>query len=110
MDINVLPHPRGEPQLSGSRDFPRGQGRDGGPNGEGVGAGHEALGHEAEERGRTVSATRAFQAAAWCYHLGKFLWFEDQQLHNQLRDLSVSVYRRALARLDPPAERLEIPF
>ncbi len=45
---------------------------DWGPNWRATGAVHEALGHEALERGRTVSATRAFQAAAWCYHLGKF--------------------------------------
>ncbi len=83
---------------------------DWGPNWRATGAVHEALGHEALERGRTVSATRAFQAAAWCYHLGKFLWFEDRQLHNDLRDVSVSVYRRALPHLDPSGERLEIPF
>ena len=81
-----------------------------GPNWRATGAVHEALGHEALERGRTLSATRAFQAAAWCYHLGKFLWFEDRQLHNELRDRSVSVYRRALPYLHPPGERLEIPF
>jgi 2,6-dihydroxypseudooxynicotine hydrolase len=57
-----------------------------------------------------VSAAPAYQRAAWCYHLGKFLWFEDLALHAILRDSAVSVYRRALPHLDPPAERLEIPF
>src|SRR5207253_1229873 len=38
------------------------------------------------------------------------LWFEDLALHGELRDRSVSVYRKALPRLDPPAQRLEIPF
>src|SRR5207248_5840286 len=41
---------------------------------------------------------------------GKFLWFEDLHLHAELRDRAVSVYRRALPHLAPPAERLEIPF
>ena len=71
---------------------------------------HEELGREAEARGRMVSASQAYQRAAWCYHLGKFLWFEDPALHGELRDRTVAVYRRALPHLDPPAERLEIPF
>jgi 2,6-dihydroxypseudooxynicotine hydrolase len=83
---------------------------DWGPNWLAVGAMHEALGNEAEQRGRWVSAAQAFQRAAWCYHLGKFLWFEDVALHGELRDRSVAVYMKALPNLDPPAERLEIPF
>ncbi len=81
-----------------------------GPNWKAVGEVHEGLGRDAEERGRTVSATQAYQRAAWCYHLGKFLWFEDARVHAELRDRSVSIYRRALPHLDPPAVRLEIPF
>jgi pimeloyl-ACP methyl ester carboxylesterase len=84
--------------------------KDWGPNWRAVGEMHEALGNDAAERGRDLSAARAFQRAAWCYHLGKFLWFEDVGVHAELRDRSVSVYRRALLHLDPPAERLEIPF
>lgn len=71
---------------------------------------HEAIGEEALAAGRSVSAAEAFQRAAWCYHLGKFLWFEDPAVHALLRDRSVAVYQRALAHLDPPAQRLEIPF
>jgi pimeloyl-ACP methyl ester carboxylesterase len=84
--------------------------KDWGPNWRIVGEMHEALGREAQERGHDLSAAQAFQRAAWCYHLGKFLWFEDLELHAELRDRSVSVYREALPHLDPPAERLEIPF
>jgi pimeloyl-ACP methyl ester carboxylesterase len=83
---------------------------DWGPNWKAIGEIHEGLGQEAERRGRTLSATQAYQRAAWCYHLGKFLWFEDSRLHAELRDRSVSIYRRALPNLDPPAIRLEIPF
>ena len=81
-----------------------------GPNWRAVGEMHEALASEAERLERTVSATHAHQRAAWSYHLGKFLWFENLQLHAELRDRSVAVYRRALPHLDPPAERLEVPF
>jgi dienelactone hydrolase len=84
--------------------------KDWGPNWRAVGEMHEALGREAEDHGRLVSAVQAYQRAAWCYHLGKFLWFEDLQVHAELRDRAVSVYRRALPNLDPPAQRLEIPF
>jgi pimeloyl-ACP methyl ester carboxylesterase len=83
---------------------------DWGPNWKEVGQRHDALGREAEERGRDLSAAQAYQRAAWCYHLGKFLWFEDLDLHAELRDQAVSVYRRALPNLDPEAVRLEIPF
>jgi dipeptidyl aminopeptidase/acylaminoacyl peptidase len=81
-----------------------------GPNWLAVGEVHEALGREAEEHGRRLSAAQAYQRAAWCYHLGKFLWFEDLKLHGELRDKSVAVYRKALQHIEPPAERLEIPF
>jgi pimeloyl-ACP methyl ester carboxylesterase len=83
---------------------------DWGPKWHEMGGVHEALGHEAERKGRMVSAAAAYQRAAWCYHLGKFLWFEDLTLHATLRDQAVAVYRRTLAHLDPPAERLDIPF
>ncbi len=83
---------------------------DWGPNWRAVGDMHEALGREAEERGHMVSAANAYQRAAGCYHLGKFLWFESPDVHADLRERSVAVYRRALPHLEPPAERLEIPF
>ncbi len=81
-----------------------------GPNWLAMGTVHEDIGREAEANGHMVSATAAYQRAAWCYHLGKFLWFEDLTLHATLREKAVSVYRRTLAHLDPPAERIEIPF
>jgi dienelactone hydrolase len=84
--------------------------KDWGPNWLAVGEMHEALGLEAERHGRRLSAIQAYQRAAWCYHLGKFLWFEDLAVHGDLRDRSVAIYRRTLPNLDPPAERLEIPF
>jgi len=84
--------------------------KDWGVNWRGVGQMHEALGREAQAHRRSLSAAQAFQRSAWCYHLGKFLWFEDVDVHGELRDQSVSVYREALPHLDPPGERLEIAF
>jgi pimeloyl-ACP methyl ester carboxylesterase len=84
--------------------------KDWGPNWRAVGEVHESLGRDAEQHGRTISATEAYQRASWCFHLGKFLWFEDPAVHAELRDRSVAVYRKALPNLDPRGQRLEIPF
>jgi len=87
-----------------------GEWKDWGPNWRQVGQVHESLGREAEDHGRMVSAAEAYQRAAWCYHLGKFLWFEDLPLHAELRDWAVSFYRKAMPHLDPPAQRMEFSF
>ena len=47
--------------------------KDWGPNWLAVGGRHETLGVEAQARGHSLSAAEAYQRAAWCYHLGKFL-------------------------------------
>jgi 2,6-dihydroxypseudooxynicotine hydrolase len=84
--------------------------KDWGPNWKSMGDVHIALALEAAAHRRPLTAARASQRAAWCYHLGKFLWFEDAALHAELRDSSIALYRSALPYLDPPGERLEIPF
>ena len=75
-----------------------------------VGDAHRELGEAAEREGRTVTATEAYQRAAWSYHLGKFLWFEDRAVHEDLARRTVETYRKALPGLDPPGERVELPF
>jgi 2,6-dihydroxypseudooxynicotine hydrolase len=84
--------------------------RDWAPNWRRVGDEHRALAEEAERKGRLVTATAAYQRAAWCYHLGKFLWFEGRAFHDDLRERTVATYARALPRLDPPGRRIEVPF
>ncbi len=80
------------------------------PNWKRVGDMHRELAEAADARGRIVTATEAYQRAAVAYHLGKFLWFEDLELHLALSALAVSSYARALPHLDPPGERLDIAF
>jgi 2,6-dihydroxypseudooxynicotine hydrolase len=80
------------------------------PNWKRVGDEHHALADDAERAGRIVTATDAYQRAAWCYHLGKFLWFEDRALHDELRERTVATYAKAVGRIDPPGERIEAPF
>ncbi|HEV8537056.1 MAG TPA: alpha/beta fold hydrolase [Candidatus Limnocylindria bacterium] len=83
---------------------------DWGPAWRQVGDEHRLLATDADARGRAVTATEAYQRAAWSYHLGKFLWFEDRALHLELSKLTVGTYLRALPNLDPPGERIELPF
>lgn len=73
-----------------------------------VGDAHRALAEAALRDGHSVTATEAYQRAAWSYHLGKFLWFEDRGLHEDLVTRTVDAYTHALPGLD--AERLELPF
>ena len=80
------------------------------PNWKRVGDEHRAMADEAERSEHTVTATEAYQRAAWCYHLGKFLWFEDRALHDDLRKRTVATYAKAMPRLDPPGRRIEAPF
>jgi len=84
--------------------------RDWAPNWERVGDEHRAIADEAERSGHRVTATEAYQRAAWCYHLGKFLWFEDRALHDELSERTVATYAKAMPRLDPPGRRIEAPF
>ena len=84
--------------------------RDWAPSWKRLGDNHRAIAEEAERLGRLVTATEAYQRAAWCYHLGKFLWFEDRALHDELRERTVATYARALPSLVPPARRVEAPF
>ena len=80
------------------------------PNWKAVGDMHRELADEAVARGHVLTASEAFQRAAWSYHLGKFLWFEDLGLHLEMNALVNAMYARALPHLDPPGARLEIPF
>ncbi len=84
--------------------------RDWAPNWKRVGDEHRAIAESAERSGHLVTATEAYQRAAWCYHLGKFLWFEDRALHDELSDRTVKIYAKAMPYLDPPGRRIEAPF
>src|SRR5207237_436594 len=84
--------------------------RDWAPHWMRVGDEHRAIADEAERSGHLVTAADAYQRAAWCYHLGKFLWFEDRALHDDLRERTVATYAKPRPRLAPPGRRIEAPF
>ena len=71
---------------------------------------HEDLGIAAEKAGHAVSAGEAYAQAAVTYHFGKFLFVLDKVQHRQASEAAVRSYDKAMPLLDPPLERVEIPF
>lgn len=75
-----------------------------------VAAEHEALGDEAEGEGRMRSAGAHYAQAATYYHFAKFVFVEDLGQMRHAHAAAVRCLTRALPHLDPPGERVEIPF
>ena len=71
---------------------------------------HAALAREAESRGRTRTAGRAWVRAALSYHFAKFVWIVDLARHREAADRAVDALRQAHRLLDPSAERVEVPY
>jgi 2,6-dihydroxypseudooxynicotine hydrolase len=71
---------------------------------------HEQLGADALAADRSRSAGEHLTAAAICYHFAKFLFVHDPDQMRTARDKSVACRQRALPYLDPPGERVEVPF
>ncbi len=71
---------------------------------------YERLAERAEREGRRLTAAQAWQRAGLCWHFGKFVFMEDLE---QLRDASertAGCYERGLWALEPPGERVLIPY
>jgi 2,6-dihydroxypseudooxynicotine hydrolase len=71
---------------------------------------HAALGEEAEAGGFYRSAGQHFWQAAMLFHFGKFMFFHRPEQHRAAHERTVCLYQRALPYLDPPGERVEIPY
>lgn len=65
---------------------------------------------EADAAGHPLTAGQAWRRASVNRHFGKFVWMVDLDLATEATLRSVEETRTALARLDPSAERLEIPI
>ena len=65
---------------------------------------------EADAAGHGLTAGQAWRRASVNRHFGKFVWMVDLDLAREATLRSVEETRAALARLDPTAERLEIPI
>jgi dienelactone hydrolase len=71
---------------------------------------HEALGDEAHDGKRMRSAGAHYAQAATYYHVAKFVFVEDLDQMRRAHASAVRCLMRALPYLDPPGERIEIPF
>ena len=71
---------------------------------------HEGYGEEALVAGHARSAGEHFVRAALCHHFGKFLFVHDLEQMGRVHERAVAAHRRALPLLDPPAERVDIPY
>jgi 2,6-dihydroxypseudooxynicotine hydrolase len=71
---------------------------------------HEAMGREALERGKRLSAGEHLQRAGVYYHFAKFLFVHDLQQMQAAHRKAVACRTDALPYLSPPGERVAIPF
>src|SRR6266700_5780673 len=71
---------------------------------------HEELGNKALAGGHTISAGEHFTRAAVCYHFGKFLFVNDMAQLKEAHRRAVECRNKALPHLDPPGERVAIPY
>jgi 2,6-dihydroxypseudooxynicotine hydrolase len=71
---------------------------------------HEGLGRAALDEGRSLSAGAHLARAAVYYHFAKFVYVEDLDRMAEAHRKAVECLDDALAHLDPPGERHEIPF
>ena len=71
---------------------------------------HETLGRDALAAGCGLSAGEHFTRAGVCYHFAKFVFVHDYEEMRAAHRKAVACREAALAHLDPPGERVEIPY
>lgn len=71
---------------------------------------HEKLGRTALADGYTLSASAHLTRASLCYHFGKFMFVHKPDEMRRAHDKVVECRNLALPYLDPPGERVVIPY
>ena len=71
---------------------------------------HEAMGREALDAGHTVSAAQHLDTAGVLYHFAKFVFVNDMDQLRTTHKKAVACRTLALPYLDPPGERVAIPY
>jgi pimeloyl-ACP methyl ester carboxylesterase len=71
---------------------------------------HETMGRTALEAKQFASAGEHLKRAAACYHFGKYLFSQDPDQMRTAHLSAVECYSLALPHLDPPGERVLIPY
>jgi len=71
---------------------------------------HEAMGREALAKKKYVSAADHLTRASVTYHYGKYLFVQDMEQMKAAHKKAVDCLDLALPHLDPPGERVMIPY
>jgi 2,6-dihydroxypseudooxynicotine hydrolase len=71
---------------------------------------HEKLGRDVLGEGHRLSASEHLTRAAVCYHFAKFVFVHDYEQMRAAHRKAVECRDAALPHLDPPGERVEIPY
>lgn len=71
---------------------------------------HRAMGDTALAEGHRLSAGQHLTTAAVCYHFAKFLFVHDMPQMRAAHDKAIAARQDALPHLDPPGQRVEIPW
>jgi 2,6-dihydroxypseudooxynicotine hydrolase len=71
---------------------------------------HERAGEESFAKGYRLTAGEHFARGSLCAHYGQFLYFAFPEVKRQASDMKVQLFQKAAPLVEPPAERLEIPY
>ncbi len=71
---------------------------------------YEALAARAEAAGHAVTATAAWRHAGLAWHWAKFVFVIDPVQQRAAHERAVAAYAKGAAGLDPPAERVLVPY
>jgi dienelactone hydrolase len=75
-----------------------------------TGAEHERAAEDAEKAGHRVTAGQSWLRAGLCWHFGKFVFVHDPAQLKAASDKAAACYSRGAWALEPPAERVAIPY
>jgi len=71
---------------------------------------YERRGEEALAEGSTLTGGDLLWTASLCAHYAQYIWWKEADIRQAGQGRKVELYRRAADHLDPPAERVDIPF
>jgi 2,6-dihydroxypseudooxynicotine hydrolase len=71
---------------------------------------YERRGEEAVAEGSTITGGGLLWTASLCAHYAQYIWWKDPDVRQAGQSRKVDLYRRAAPHLDPPSERVDIPF
>ena len=75
-----------------------------------MGAEHEALAEEALATNHRITATAAYKRATIYYHFANAIFYQDKTQKEAAHQKKMDCFAKAAPNLDPPSQRLEIPF